>query len=137
MAVLLTWTLCPPEPALGSRRRSKICLGSLAPLSFIHAFIHHLVIPYLPRIYSVPGTGGIRDQTHNRSCSWEVQSGGKETGGGGVGWRESPELKSGGRVLDLGSSSPFLVTVGQVGVRIGVLSYLGGFSRLQTQPRLS
>lgn len=47
MAVLLTWTLCPPEPALGSRRGSKTCLGSLAPLLFTHAFIYHLVIPYL------------------------------------------------------------------------------------------
>ena len=32
-----------------------------------------------------------------------------------VGWRESPELKSRGRVRDLGPSSLFLVTVGQGG----------------------
>ena len=31
-----------------------------------------------------------------------------------VGWRKSPELKSGGRVQDLGPSSLFLVTVSEL-----------------------
>lgn len=120
----------PTRTSTGKQEREQD-LSGLPCSPLIHSCIH---LSPSHSLLTVLGTRGIRDQTHNRSCSWDVQSGGKETGGGGVGWRESPELKSGGRVLDLGSSSPFLVTVGQLGLRVGVLSYLGGFSHLQMHP---
>ena len=49
-----------------------------------------------------------------------------------VGWTESPELKSGGRVQDLGPSSLFLVHYSSL--RVVQLSHLRGFSHLQIPP---